>query len=385
MGWKRQAPEGVAAPAPIVLGRWILAACVAVPASVLLFLLHVSARVPAWEAFNIWIVSGSPLLVWLLAFSARACLYGGALSHHQFLAEEAKRTQLAWEEWANRFLAVQASCVLLPDQVSARKLLDRSTHAPPRTATARRIEALPEKERAQRGLRWVLSAMEPALRALPVKQPLRVTLLSDVEPGQYEALRGAWQQLWITEMGLPPPEAFTLSAELSYQWIDETLRTASTAVELILVLQVHGEAAYSDALAALLLCPDRLAQAWELPMTGGLSRPMPLDISCLGSELPVFLKSQSCADRAIGLLADHADWQPLLSEVFVIGSAQGASLELNQQWIQERLWGPPGPFSHWLIAALGIEMTRHQERPLLMLTRENSRHWVSTLTTGEAA
>jgi hypothetical protein len=373
------------APAPITVGRWVLAACMAVLAGVLLFLLHASERLPALEIWNIWALSGLPLLVWALAFAARAYRYGGALSHHQFLAEEALAAQQAWQDWAHRYLAVQASCVLLPDQVSASVLTQENPSLPPRTGTARRIAALPEGQRAIAGLRLLLSAMEPAVRTLSEKRPFRVTLLSDIEPGQYEALRDAWQQTWTNEMGLASPQSLTLSAELSYQRVEETLKTAESAAELILVLQVHGAAEYSDGLAALLLHPDRLAHACELPVVGGLLRPMPLNINNLSRDLPEFLQSQTSAHEATGLLADRADWQPQIGKVFAIARAQGASLQVNQQWVQERLCGLAGPFSHWLMAALGVEMTRHQQRPLLMLTQEQARHWISTVTTGEKA
>jgi len=386
MGWDRQAPEVVEAPAPIVLGRWVLAAGAAVLASVLLFLLHAAGHMPVLQALNIWAFSGSPLLAWALVFSARAYAYGGALSHHQFLQAEAQNAQHAWQDWAHRYLAVQACCVLLPDHVSASVVVQDGFNLPPRSGQARRVaELVQQPQRARAGLSMLLSALEPVVRMLPARQPLRVTVLSDVEPGEYALLREAWHQIWVTDMALPPPESVTVSAGLSYQWIDETLRTGSTAVELILVLQLQGESVYSDGLAALLLCPDRLALAWELPVVGGLLRPMLLDINRLPHELPIFLQSQTNALQATGLLADGADVQPLISQVFAAGGALGASLEVGQQWVQERLCGVTGPFNHWLTAALGVEMARHQQRPLLLLAEDESGHWISTVTTGEIA
>jgi hypothetical protein len=386
MGWDRQASEVVKAPAPIVLGRWVFGAGAAVLASVLLFLLHAAEHLPILQTLSIWAFSGSPLLAWALAFGARAYAYGGALSHHQFLQAEAQDAQHAWQDWAHRYMAVQASCVLLPDRVSASVVVQDGLNVPPRTGQARRIaEVQQQPQRAPAGLSLLLSALEPAARVLPVRQPLRVTLLSDIEPGQYAVLREAWHQIWVNDMGLPAPESVIVSAQLSYQWIDETLRTGSTAIELILVLQLHGESAYSDGLAALLLCPDKLALAWELPVVGGLLRPMLLDTNRLPHELPVFLQSQTGALRATGLLADGTDWQPLMGQVFAAGGALGASLEVGQQWIQQRLCGVTGPFSHWLTAALGVEMARHQQRPLLLLAKDASGHWIGTVTSGEIA
>lgn len=386
MGWDRRPSAAADMPEPPVLGRWFGAAAIAVLACVLLFLLHASGDMPLLHVLDIWVFSSSPLLLWLLAFGARAHAHGRALSHQQFLDEQAQDAQQSWQGWAQRYLAVSASCVLLPDQVSASVLTRSRSDLRPRTGQARRITALPTQgPRAEAGLQMLIEAVAPALKALPPGQELRVTLLSDVDPEEYQALRHALQQVWSTTIGRTPPGTITLAGELSYRWIDETLKTASTTIELILVLQVQGETAYSDGLASLLLCPDNLALALKLPITAGLLRPMPLDIDALESELTLLLQTQTRANEASGVLADHADWQPLTGRILVVASAQGASLRVEQQWIQEHLCGLPGPLGHWLTTALGAEVTRHQRAPLLVLVREQSGSWISTLTTGEWA
>ncbi|RON51955.1 hypothetical protein BK665_16805 [Pseudomonas frederiksbergensis] len=358
----------------------------AVLVGVLLFLLHASEQMPLLRTLNIWALSASPWVVWILAFGARAHAYGSALSRYQFLEEEAQNAQHSWQGWAQRYLAVSASCVLLPDQVSASVLAQGFFDFLPRAGQARRIAALPVgPKRAQAGLQMLTQALVPALHALPAGQELRVTLLSDVDPEEYQALRDAWQQIWSTTMSRTLPATLALAGELSYRWIDETLKTSSAAIELILVLQVHGEDSYSDGLAALLLCPDSLAIVLDLPITAGLLRPMPLDIGTLDRELPLFLQTQVSARLATGLLADAADWQPLSGKMLAVSGAHGASLKAEQQWNQERLCGLSGPLGHWLVTALGVEMVRHQRKPLLVLAREESRRWISTVTTGELA
>jgi hypothetical protein len=85
------------------------------------------------------------------------------------------------------------------------------------------------------------------------------------------------------------------------------------------------------------------------------------------------------------LLADGACWQPVINEIFALGGAHGASLAVEQQWVQARLCGLTGPFSHWLVAAQGVEMALHQQRPLLLLAKEKSQHWITTVTKRELA
>jgi hypothetical protein len=387
MGWDRQPPVQVQAPTPIVLGRWVLAAVLAMLVGVLLFLLHASERLPQVQALNVWALCGLPLLIWVMAFSGRAYFYGGALSHHQFLEEEALAAQQAWQNWAQRYMAVHASCVLLPDQVSASVLTQGRPDLPPRTGLARRIAALPEQEaqRTHAGLQLLFPALGMTLESLPAQQELRVTLLSDVGPDQYEALRDAWQQSWAIASSRSQPTTVTVTGELSQQWIDDTLKSGSSAFELIVVLQVHGKAAYSDGLAALLLSQDNLARALKLPVLGALSRPMPLQIEKLDSELPPFLQTQTSARQATGLLADSTDWQAQMGKIIAASCTQGAALKTQQSWVQESLCGLPGPFGGWLVAALAVEMVRHQRQPLLVLAKDQSQRWISTVTTGEWA
>ncbi|SEI18076.1 hypothetical protein AB3464_27775 [Pseudomonas asplenii] len=354
-------------------------------AGLLVFLLFASGYLPQLQALNIWVLSGLPLLVWVLAFGARAYFFGGALDHYQFLHEQAEAVLRSWQQWAQRSLVVHARCVLLPDQVSARVLVQGKDNLPARQGQALRIAGLPTcvQARAHTGLRLLLAAMEAIFQKLQPGQTLHVTLLSDVPPDQYEALRSAWQHQWSAVMPHWPAVTLALSAELPYQWIEEKLKSGCPALELIVVLQMEGGAAYSDGLAVLLLGPDGLVQAANLPVQGCLSRPMSLETDKLESELPLFLQTQANMGQVTTLLADSVDWQTLNSKVLAISNAEGVPLSAEQLWILESLCGSPGPFSSWLTAALAVEMTEHQGRTLLVLSKGSGRSWISTVTTGE--
>jgi len=387
MGWNRQSPQVMKAPSPLPLGRWALAAVMAVFVGVLLFMLHASEQVPLLQAFNLWALAASPSLICVLAFGARACFYGRALSHQQFLEDEAQAAQQAWARWAQRYMAVHASCVLLPDKVCASALVQGTVSLPPRAGQARRIAELPEikQDRAHAALQLLLPALGPALEALPQELELRVTLLSDVDPNQYDALRDGLRRRWASASRCPFPVMVSLAAELSHQWIEDKLKSASPAMELILVLQVQGEGAYSDGLAAMLLSCDHLAQVVDGPVQAGLSRPMPLEIDKLEAELPLFLQTQTNARQATGLLADTADWQASIAKVSAASFVEGGSLDAQQQWIQESFCGLPGPLNSWLTTALAVDVVRSQLQPLLLLVRDQSQRWISTVTKGEGA
>jgi hypothetical protein len=112
---------------------------------------------------------------------------------------------------------------------------------------------------------------------------------------------------------------------------------------------------------------------------------MPLDVATLNSELALFQQTQTMALQATAVLADSADWQPLTGNVFATIGAQAASLSAQQLWVQEHLCGLPGPFGHWLAAAFGVEMVQHQRQPVLLLAKDESRYWISTVIEGDVA
>ncbi|WP_268797264.1 hypothetical protein [Pseudomonas huanghezhanensis] len=344
--------------------------------------LHESEQVPQLQDVNVWALAGWPLLAWALTFGARAFSYGGALNQHQFTDREADAAQQAWESWANRHLAVYAHCVLLPDEVSAVALTQSPSTLPPRAGEARRLRMLSGAEdRTQAALALVLQALASTLRQLPPTQALRVMLLSDAGPEHHETLGTAWAEAWASDPGRPPVDAVNLKDSLSYGWVDETLKSASAAFELIVVLQLHGDTAYSDGVAAMLLSPDRLGQASALPVLGALCRPMPLDIDDLENELPHFLRNQTAAVSAAGLLIDRIEGQAQPGEVIAAISGLSAALEAQQQWVAETTCGNAGPFGHWLVTALAVEVVRHRQHSLLVLAKDES-HWISTVTTG---
>jgi hypothetical protein len=387
MGWNRQLPPVVEVPMPPVPGSWLLAAAGAVLAGVLLFLLYATDRIPGIQAMNIWVLTGLPISLWLLAFGVRAYTFGKALSEQLFLAEEAQEAQTAWEAWAQRYLAVHANCVLLPDQVCASQLMADAADLPLRNGQPRRIADLPmEKEqRVKAGLQLLLPAMAPIVNALPPEQELRVTLLSDVDPDQYQRLSAGWQHSWTTHVSQALPTSVNLVSHLSLQWIEEQLKSTRPAFELLVVLQVQGYPAYSDGLAAVLLGPDSLARATGLAVQGRLLRPMPLNVDQLDDELSLFMQTQTNARQATGLLADGADWKPSMGKILAAGFSHGASLEARRQWIQESFCGVNGPLGHWLTTVLAVDTVRLQQQPLLVLAKDQSQRWISTVTKGEGA
>lgn len=385
MAWQREYVQAGLAPKPPSPVRWLLIVVLAGAAAVLMFLL--SVVVPELQALNVWALTASPLVVAILALAARVHAYGGALDEYRLLQERSRLAQVAWAEWGQRYMAVMGGLVLLPEHLSAVAMMKSGQMPVPHSGKARRIVGLPkgQKGRAMAGLAQLMGSLSTVLAPLPPSEKLSVAVLTDAPQDEHPALADACQQ-HLSD--LTPSSTLTgvhVTSQLSFTWMEETLKTPRDAVELILIVQAHGKEAYSDGLAAILLCPDTVARTRKLPVAARLLRPMPLDVDSLETDFTTFLQIQATARQAKGVLADCADWQPETTPLLAAAAREGAALSVDHRWILEPVNGVPGPCGHWLLAALGIEMTRLAQQPLLLLSSERTGRWLNTVTPGDIA
>lgn len=385
MAWQREYVQAGLAPKPPSPVRWLLIVVLAVAAAVLMFLLY--AVLPELQALDVWALTASPLVVAILALAARVHAYGCALDEYRLLQERSRLAQVAWAEWGQRYLAVMGGLVLLPEHLSAVAMMKSGQMPVPHSGKARRIVGLPkgQKGRAMAGLAQLMGSLSTVLAPLPPSEKLSVAVLTDAPQDEHPALADACQQ-HLSD--LTPSSTLTgvhVTSQLSFTWMEETLKTPRDAVELILIVQAHGKEAYSDGLAAILLCPDTVARTRKLPVAAHLLRPMPVDVDSLETDFTTFLQIQAKARQAKGLLADCADWHPETTPLLAAAAREGAALSVDRRWILEPVNGVPGPCGHWLLAALGIEMTRLAQQPLLLLSSEGTGRWLNTVTPGDMA
>ena len=221
MGWDRQKPFITKKPSPPSLGRWLLVGILSIIVGILLFSLHAAGRLIGLQTINIWVASAVPIIGWGLAFCVRGYMYGRDLSHYTFLQDEAQQAQQEWQTWAERYMAVLASCVLLPDVITVSYLANNPTDVEFQRGLVRRIDYLPQDNGTEyQAITALLVSIQQALNSLPPDIELRATLLTDSDPAEYEQLRAVWDQCWAKTI----PTRFalitlTLSAEMPYSKI----------------------------------------------------------------------------------------------------------------------------------------------------------------------
>lgn len=374
MGWERTKSLTTELPPSPSLIRWLLTVVLLVIIGVLLFVLHASGIVKALSELNIWWVSLTPVGCWLLVFCLRCYLWDRKVKEHQFLQKEAEYGQRQWEAWAERYLAVVGSTVLLPDSFTAMSI---NHQWPQQYDLARRIDYLPANACA---IRILLDAVEDSLRMLPADLPLYVTLVTDMSSSVLaENITDAWTQC-VPDLAMPAGMCVMDSLDLST--VEARLKLADLRVDLILIVQLNGGASYSDGLAALLLTSDDVAQKYALPHSSRLLRPMQLNMPCFDDELTLFLQTQTVARRTSWIFGDAKSWNDFSAPLMTIGGACGAGWKSDEMALLEKWCGIPGPSAPWLLSAFAADLISIRKQSLLTLFSSAQGHFISTMIPG---
>ena len=302
MGWERsKATTKALPPEPSFVG-WLLAGGVAVFVGVLLFILHASGMVKILSVLNIWWLAFSPVLGWFFLFCLRGWLWGRTVDEHYFLQKEAEYGQQQWENWAGRYLAVLGSSILLPSGVTSDAIAKaEASNAPHLLSLTSHFDA----HSVNSGSLFALgiASMQNAIAILPTTLPLKITVVSDaVSAAADSQFRKVWESIY-------PRRTISGSVcfceRLSFAWVEERLKTPVLDIDLILVLQKHGDGRYSDSLASMLLTSDDVAEKYQLSHSARLLRPMPLDMSHFQADMELFLETQTIAYQTSKVFCDY--------------------------------------------------------------------------------
>ena len=378
MGWNRaKSLTTELSPKPAMMW-WFLIGVLTVIIGIMLFMVHASGRVKELSSLNIWFVSLAPSGIWLLLLCLRGWLWGKEVDEHNFLKKQAGNVQKKWEAWAGRYLAVAGSCIFLPDKITVGCL---NYGLPQQYGLARKINYLFESNRPADGALFeLLKGVTDALCQIPSNLPVKVTLLTDLPgAGLSESFTAAWASQFPHRT---VPDDITIAPTISMAWVEERLKQPVLTVDLILVMQLCGEDAYSDGLAALLLTSDDVAQKYALPHQARLLRPMPLEFDKFDEDFTLFLETQTVACRTARVLGDSRSWEKIAAPLMTIGSNHGARWDPAGGLLLEKWCGIPGPAAPWLLTALAADLVSLNKTSLLTLFSSGEERFISTVTSG---
>ena len=380
MGWERQKPFTTEHPSPPSSGGWLISGVLAVIAGVLLFVLHASGSLTVLKSINIWLFALIPVVLWILTFSTCGYLYGREMERFQFFQREAEHAQQQWSLWAERYIAVFASCVMLPDNISAALLQQSMRGLPQHQGLVRRIDYVKSNESIINAL---LNGIQRSLHLLPSDAPLHITLLTDEPESGRQKLSALFDKCWQTRAPENlQPASLNIVCQLSLQFLNERLGQSESSIQLIMVMQMHGDTQYSDGLAALLLTSDDAAQKHDLPHAVRVLRPIPLDVDKINEELTLLLTTQTRACQTINVIGDHQKWTSSSAELITIGNGLGTPWRAENILTIETYCGLQGPFSPWFTLALGADFVQIGQQSWLALSTTGADNFVYTIATG---
>ncbi|WP_313050379.1 hypothetical protein [Atlantibacter subterraneus] len=365
-------------PEPSFTG-WLLAGGVAAVVGILLFILHASGMVKILAVFNIWWLASSPLLGWFFLFCLRGWLWGRTVNEYQFLKKEAEYAQQQWEAWTGRYLAVLGSSILLPSGVTsdaiaksgaadAPQFLSLTSHFDAQSATSSSL------------LELGLASVQDAIAMLPATVPFNVTIVSDMISPDFETrFRESWGK---TYPGRALTGLVSFSKTLSFAWIEERLKNPVFDIDLILILQNQAAEQYSDALAALILTSDDVAEKYHLPHSARILRPMPLNMSNFKADMDLFLETQTIACQTSNVFCDYGHWNDWFADLMAVSQSHLTPWVPQEIDVLEKYNGIPGAGSAWLLATLLSDIMFVSNKPVLGLFTSGTDRFVSTVTSG---
>lgn len=228
----------------------------------------------------------------------------------------------------------------------------------------------------------LLMGLENQLTKVPPDLPFGVTLLTDSrdEPATLQTFfTKARQTVFLAR---PVPE-LNIVTEKTFQSIEERIKTPILDVELLLIQQTQGGDTYSDALATLLLTSDDVAAQYQLTHHSRLLRPMVLEpTQDMTEEFDTFLSTQSQSLTTGAIVGDSVAWGRDFSTLLTSAKKHQGSWKPQQCHWLEKYAGLSGPFSPWILAAIASDIVALTKEDCLMLSSDEERRYMNTVTIG---
>lgn len=378
MSWERQKPQVTPMPEEPSLLLWLIGGLAALIAGGLLFILHANQLLGVGQNYNRWVVSGSPPVIWTFCICLRAWIYNNGVNKHEFDSKEADYSQQQWTEWAGRYLAVMSSEVILPNSLTVPMFIPESAELEVYNGLTTHLDT----RLAKAASLMQLEGVKDVLTRLPTDMALKVFLLTD-SPREEAELRAVFEDCWRKLMPAErPAPILSVQRSLSFDFVEQRIKTSDISVELFLVQQLYGRERYSDALATLLMTTDDVATKYKLNHAIRLLRPMSLDGDDLLSEFDIYFSTQTQSINTQHIMGDHARWGQLFPTMLKACELYQGHWKTEQLHWLEAYAGRCGPFSPWIMTAIVGDAVQLLKSDCLMLSESEGRRFINTVTTG---
>ncbi|EPT0359328.1 hypothetical protein ACVNT8_002966 [Enterobacter cloacae] len=225
-----------------------------------------------------------------------------------------------------------------------------------------------------------LAGVQEAISMLPETIPFNVTIVSDMISSDFETrFRKSWEKIYP---GRELTGSISCFEALSFVWVEERLKNPVFDIDLILILLNQGGEQYSDALAAMVLTSDDVAEKYQLSHSARILRPMPLDMTNFRADMGLFLETQTIACQTSKVFCDYGHWNDGFADLMTAAQSHLTPWVPQEIDVLEKYNGIPGGGSAWLLATLLADIVSVSNKPVLGLFTSGADRFVSTVTSG---
>jgi hypothetical protein len=314
-----------------------------------------------------------PIVLGSIAISVRIYIYGLALEKYEIWQHEVAHINQNWQLWAMQSLMVLDSHCILPNSLTAEKILNDRANL---DVTIDKSLAFSDNFELKQHLESILFSMRGVLSQLPETESINITIYSSPQAyGSY--FDSEIEQVYKTAK---IDQSYTLShhiitytdAECLTQWIDN----GQSALQLIIINNTLSSSDTAFLCAFLLMDKDRYQKLALDIAKAEILRPMITTDMDKGIEQMVEI--QSAMQQVEQFWFSNLDEQ---QESKLIDKLARSNFSFEEIYKLGILVGNQTQLSYWLALALGSEMvTQTGKNNFIAAISQNQ--WLFTVLTG---
>lgn len=308
------------------------------------------------------------LIIGGIAFSIRIYFYGLAQEEYNIWQQEQKNIEQNWQKWAMQSLVVLDSFYVLPNQVTANKILNNGSNI---SAEVNKSLTFNDKFDTAHYIEDLFVSMRSVLNKLPKTESINITVYSSQHADICieNTISQAYQKIGIKQRySLSQKIENEIDVEQLTKWVD------ATEPELELIIVDNTKSQSSSFLTAFLLVKKSHYQD------------MGIDIAQVEILRPMFTSDLQLAFQQM------VDMQPVIKQVNQLWLANLTNkqekevlINLSKNHIEledvnklQRIGGNQDELSYWLALALGCEsvIASHKNNLITSITQNQ---WLSSV------
>ena len=373
MNWNKPSLPVKPEPQPPSLLKWLGALMLLMLSVISIFNLTSIFQPGLFESLHLLFAACLVVGSGLLALFFRYLTY--SFKHNGWQAWEQERLTIedAWEKWSKRYVALFASYVFIPGNITANTIAKAEASIETKNGLVQKIDYFPSEDGEK--ITLLLKSINIPLSQLPPNTTIHIKLLNDFLPSRRTAFMKVLAEIWQSQFPLHPITTLTELSESYADKLQSIQQSKDESINVIMIMQQDDRERYSDAMGVFILASDDVAENVNLSTAAGILRPLFTSPQKLETDLLTFFTTQKAAKAASGCYC--AQQQGLRHSAVLMQQSHAANgaLQINQIRDVERFAGLAGPAAPWLALGLAADTSSITQTACLMLA-EHQNGWL---------